>query len=602
MKYERLKIAPSAIALLAVLLPAQAHAVPVVSYDLNFETTGQSLWGPGSALQLNETKFLGLEWNNQTVSLDAIAGDATTQIPNPLRLGYDTAFAACTLLYSANICINGQTAQVGVPALGSRPTVRSCGTFDFGCQAARLGDIARRTAYDAAFATCRVGFSATVCRNGQPLKLPVAALGTAPPSYLNVDTRTGVAVNGHVDGRAGLELGVKADSGSVNAQLAYQATFEIPDTAGLDKAVAISFNTNSLLKSTSSLDTIFSNVVLTADAVLQVSGSVGAEGCFITQGCITGGAPFSIDEKAPVLSFNADGNGGVLLLGQPPSFFGLNNNANAFPFTYDVLGGVAEVTLHLPQPNATGGLDSTGARLTATGQDDLVDLLLDVDNIVAIAAGVPGLFGQGVDIPLLGSLSYDIINLQIGPTVDLQQDFELDPTLYVSLAFDKSVKVGSDIVTSLTVPWDLLPAIEFLDDVTTVIPTFFVEADLRNSTLLDFDLNIGVDLLQIEYDVPLLSKSGKIGVGNVLDKGVDLFDSPDLYSNLFALEGFNLQIGDPFVIDFTTGSKGPATSAATFAINEIVLPGDVTVAIPVPGSLALLIAGLLGLGVCRRQR
>lgn len=600
MKQVRMRSAQTMVVVAALLWATQGVAVPV-SYDLNFETNGQSLWGRGTALQLNETKFLGVEWSDQNVSLNAIAGDETTQIPNPLRLTYDAAFAACTLLYSASVCINGQTAQVAVPALGTRPSVRSCGTFAVGCQAARLGDIARRTAYDAAFAACRVGFSASVCRNGQPLKLPVAALGTAPPSYLNVDTRTGLAVNGSVDGRAGLELGVKADSGSVDAQLAYQATFEIPDTAGLDKSVAINFNSTSLLKPTSSLDTTFSNVVLTADAILQVSGSVGAEGCFITQGCITGGSSFDIDERAPVLSFNADGNGGVLLLGQSPSFFGLDDTFNGFPFTYDVLG-VAEVTLHLPQPNATGGLDSTGTRLTATGQDDLVDLLLDVDNIVAIAAGVPGLFGQGVNIPLLGSLSYDIINFQIGPTVDLQQDFELDPTLYVSLDFDKAVKVGNDVVSSLTVPWDLLPAIEFLDDVTTVIPTFFVEADIRNRTLLDFDLGMIADVLQIEYDVPLLNQSGTLGVGNVLTKGVDLFDSPALYSNFFPLEGFNLQVGDPFVIDFTAGSRGPATSVAAFAINDIILPGDVTVAIPVPGSLALLIVGMLGLGIHRRRR
>lgn len=600
MKQDWMKSSWDLIALAAALLGSSLGALAMpVAYDLSFETTGQSIWNTGSSYTLDQTTFLGVAWQDQTVGIDAIVGDESNNVFNPLRTAYDVAFAACTGLgFSASACINGQSARVPVPALGSRPSVRSCSFYQVACNAARLADITRRAAYDAALATCKIGFSESVCKNGQSARLPVVALGTAPPQYLNVDTRTGFALEGTTDGRVGLELGVQIDSGSVDATVSYQATLDIPDTTNLDKANPIDFNPNSIFAGTNTLDTSFANLAVSVDALMQLSGSVTAEGCFITQGCLVGGTAFNIDETAPILSFNKDGEGGILLLGQTPSYFGLSAEANGFPFELDV-ASLATVTLYLPQPDANGNLDSATQTLKASGQDNLVDLDLDLDNIVATAAGVPGLFGSSIDIPF-GSAGFDIINVSMGPHIDLKQEFELDPTLFVELAFDKAVQVGGEIVTTLRSAWDLLPSITFLDDVTTVTPTFFVEADLRNRTLLDFDLAFGIDLLQIYYDFGLLSDGEKsFGIGNVLAEAVDLFDSPALYDELFKLAGFDLQIGDSFVVDFLTGSTGPARSRATSALNEIVLPGDVS--IPEPGTIMLLFIGLCGLYAMRRR-
>jgi len=588
----------SVVAALAVLsAPVTVPAAPI-TYDLTFETNGQSIWDTGSSYTLNETKFLGGTWTDKRVEIDAIVGDAGTTVPNPDRVAYDVAFAACRLLNSASVCINGQTAQVFVPALGSRPSVRSCGTFEFACQAARLVDLSRRAAYDTAFAVCDAAFPASVCRNGQPLKLPVLTLCAAPPSFLTIDTRTGVALSATSDGRAGVELGVKIDSGSVNAKVSYLASLEIPNTTLLDKSTPINFNPNSILAGTNTLNTSFASLAVSVDAVLEVSGGVVAEGCFLLAGCKAGGSTFNIDERAPILSFNADGEGGILLLGQPPSLFGYPDKADGFPFAINV-ADVATVTLHLPRPDASGGLDPATQKLKAMGEDDLVDLILDVDNIIATAASAPGFFGRSVDIPALGSIGYDIINVAMGPTIDLKQEFELDPTLFVSLAFDKAVKIGDMIVTEWVSAWDMLPAITFLDDVTTVTPTFFVQADLQNRTLLGFDLEFFVDLLQINYDFGLLGK-GMLGIGNIFTASADLFETPALYSKLFPLVGFDLQIGDSFEVNFLTGSTGPDSRFAASALNEIVLPGDASL-IPEPGTLALLLIGLMA-GAWRSQR
>ena len=154
-------------AVLCALLvaPGAVRAIPF-QYDLTFQTTGQSIWDTGSAATLNQTTFLGAAWTDKQSSAGLIVGDDMT--PNPLRAAYDLTFAGCTGLgFSSSVCINGQSARVPVPALGSRPGVRSCGTFQFSCQAKRVGDISRRAAYDVAFSACRVAFSSSVCRNGQ---------------------------------------------------------------------------------------------------------------------------------------------------------------------------------------------------------------------------------------------------------------------------------------------------------------------------------------------------------------------------------------------------------------------------------------------------
>jgi hypothetical protein len=584
-----------------MMVSAAATAAPV-DYDLTFQTSGQSIWANGASTQVNKTIFLGASWDDATSRAGVIVGDSETLVPNPLRGAYDVAFEACRLLgNSSSACINGQAARLPVIGLGSRPTVRSCGTFNVGCQAARLADLAARASYDTAFAACTIGFSASVCRSGQSGQLPVLALGTAPPATLDLgDTRTGVALVATSDGRVGVELGVQIDSGSVDATVSYRATLDIPDdTTQLDRAEAISFNANSVLAGANSLNTLFPSLALSVDAIMELSGNVGGEACVVSQGCISSGTPFFIDERAPIVSFNQDGEGGILLLGQPPSYFGFPVEADGFPFSLDI-ANLAEVTLHLPQPNASGGLNAATGTLQASGQDDLIDLMLDLDNIVATSAGVPGLFGASADFGPV-SLGFDIINVEMGPTIDLVQNFELDPTLYVSLFFDQAVMVAGQLVTSITSPWDLLPDIRFLADATAVTPTFFLDATLSNDTLLDFDLRFLIDLLQVNYNAGLLG-SGSFGIGNILDQSVNLFASPAFFSSLFKLGGFNLQIGESFVIDFINGARGPSTSLAVSAINPILqLPDTLPSSVPEPATWAMLLAGLLALLRIRRQ-
>ena len=368
-----------------------------------------------------------------------------------------------------------------------------------------------------------------------------------PNSYL--DTRTGLEASATTSGKVGIELGISIDSGSVDSTVSYAAAFDIPDgTTNLIAGEYYNFNTNSNLAGINTLDTTFSSLTLSADAVMELSGNVQAMGCVVFAGCLTGSDSFSVVERASILSFNADGEGGVEVVGQTPSDLGLPI-PDGFPVEIDV-AGLAEVTIHLPQPDVSGGLNNVTQTLTASGQDDLLDLIVDVDNVIATAAGLPGLFGQSVDTPI-GEIGYDIINVEMGPTIDLQQDFELTPTLFVNMIFDQAVLIAGEWVTTLNSAWDSLPDIAFADGVTMVTPTFYVTSYLENNTLLDFDFDFSLDLLQVNYDLELYGLSlgeGSFGIGNVLSNSLNMFDSPALYSNIFSLGGFNSYTADSFSV------------------------------------------------------
>ncbi len=71
---------------LGVLTATLAHAAPII-YDtgpLSFQTSGQSMWGEGSAVTLDESVFLGAVWSeNATFGSGFTGGEITTSIPVP---------------------------------------------------------------------------------------------------------------------------------------------------------------------------------------------------------------------------------------------------------------------------------------------------------------------------------------------------------------------------------------------------------------------------------------------------------------------------------------------------------------------------------------
>jgi hypothetical protein len=87
--------------LTAAALPAGAWAAPLlVEYgNLQFQSTGQSMWGAGNAPGLTIDRFLGVEWND-SATLGGTTGDVfTTSVPYPhphLPSGWECHGFLCT--------------------------------------------------------------------------------------------------------------------------------------------------------------------------------------------------------------------------------------------------------------------------------------------------------------------------------------------------------------------------------------------------------------------------------------------------------------------------------------------------------------------------
>jgi hypothetical protein len=489
-------------------LTGAAHA-GVISQDLNFSSTNQSMWGSGSALQLDQTQFIGTTWNTGT-SQGGFSG-GTTKILNPLWVAW-------------NLC---------------------------------------------------------------PVFCPAE-----PTKYLYVDTTTGLQVSANTQGKVGFDVGLKIDSGSVNALAAYSTGIDLPDAGLLTAGEFTKLNTSSALTNNSSLTTQFPTLQATFSAVLQVSAQFAATGCAVGA---CSGVSFdtgTIGGTQEIVSFNKDGSGGIEYFGGNPTLNALAAAAglpSGFPAQIDIpapgLGNIASITSYLPQPNATGGVNSAGTGLTATGQDNLVDLSLDVDNILSVATiGTGGLFGGNVDLGGGFGLNYDLVNVEMGPQIDLAQTFDLTPSLFVDLQFSQPVNVqGYGMVTSLSgVDWNNLPSMAFSGGITDISPTFYLSAgmtgdaaSLLNRMFLDVNGNIKVDLLQAGFSTPFGNLS--LGIGNLLDKSFDLFTTPDFFQKTFPMLGFNRVLGSSFSVD---------------------------VRVPEPGVLTLLILGLMMCGsvVIMRRR
>ena len=101
------------LALLAAMLcaPLAANAVPV-SYDLTFQTSGQSLWDTGTSFTLDQTTFLGAAWTDKTTEINGIIGEGAT-VPNPARAVYDGALLACRGLGNSTPFIGAPAIRVG---------------------------------------------------------------------------------------------------------------------------------------------------------------------------------------------------------------------------------------------------------------------------------------------------------------------------------------------------------------------------------------------------------------------------------------------------------------------------------------------------------
>jgi hypothetical protein len=554
-----------------------SHASAAIMYDsgaLAFESSGQSMWDSGTAFRKEDSVFLGAQWTNKTASIGGIAGSANEVVIPPTG-------AVTTPIYEPRIWV--PTPTWSDPFKG----------YWTGCG-------------------CTKNITLIPATNG-----------------VTIDTRTGAQLNVHTSGKVGLEFGYSIDSGSVDTTATFQAMAELPDVVQTSEFFSIS--TSSIFDS-GSIATQSPKAEAYISAIMQLSGSIDAQACALTFGCASSGSValptinmdqriLSIDPNSlkildgimpsgeafaevPILNRSLTLEGGATTTLPPVPGFKLTTSGATLVTSFPpgapaVTVDLAEMTVFVPDI-ATSGTGS-GPSVTSSGRDDLLSLQLDLDAAATLFGGLPpaGLNFDLIDLPVFKlSASFDLIDVDAGPVLGLTQDFEFTPTLMADIQFSNPVQIAGSPGQhhSWTGEWSDLPQFA-IADTTTFMPTFWLDALLKNDMGLDLGLVGTLDLLKLGATASVggfdLLDFNSLSLNNLLGIGNELFKTPkvgfSVYDTEFELGGFNRVAGTPFTLSIGTQLPGSGTA------------GDAQV--PEPGTVGLLLAGLLAaLQLGRRSR
>ena len=542
-------------------------AQAAVIYDpgaLQFDSSGQSMWGTGPSFRKEESTFVGAQWTNKTATIGGIAGSENDVVIPGTDPQYTSVFEP----------------RVWVPTPSWSHPLAGYWT---GCSCWKSVQIWPGT------------------------------------SAVTADTRTGAQLDVHTTGKVGLEFGYSIDSGSVDTTAKFAATAELPDAVNVGELFSI--NTSSAFES-GSIATQSPKIEAYISAIMQLSGSVDAQACALTFGCKTGSAPLpgvNLDQRILSIDPNSlkildglrpDGKalaevailnqsltlqGGATATVPPVVGFKLTGPGGltiftSMPPTPAVTVDLAEVTVQVPDiaTSSTGG----GEKVTSSGRDDLLSAQLDIDGAATLLAGLPpaGVGFDLIDVPgFKFSASLDLIDVDAGPVLGITQDFEFIPTLMVNLAFSSPIQIAglTGLRSSWTGLWSDLPDFA-ITETTTFTPTFWLDAMLRNDLGIDLGLVGTLDVLKLGATATVagvdLLKFNPFSLNNLLGLDNELFSTEKIgfsvYDNMFELAGFNMVEGQPF----------------TLAIGQVSPPGGLDGGqVPEPGSFWLLLVGLLAL-------
>ena len=372
----------------------------------------------------------------------------------------------------------------------------------------------------------------------------------------------GAEVDARISYKAGLDLGMKIDSGSVDIQYPVGVTLNFPDA--ITEGELITIGSSFSLQNGASLATTFPSITPKAEAVLALNAKLSVEACYFFD-C----SGWNLVNKN--ISYNKD----ILdALGIP--------TATGDSETYSLDWGTIEVTI--PGDLDTEGAISGNNLVAHTGQfaGEFLDARL---NLLKLGELIPGAVGAAFkafneieegyiyhnDAVFGLSYAWNMIDLNAGAIARVMQDFEFVPDLRVDLLTN-----GGDIFTSFKIGDSvevLVP--EGIDSGWELTPVFSLDNSFTNNTGLRIDPAFNILLLEGDGFLtirPVVSHE-YIGFGPLLDKEwiVSGLEIP-IYSHSFSLD-FDPLMGKSFVL----GAEA--------------IPG----AVPEPGSLILLGTGLLAL-------
>ena len=420
------------------------------------------------------------------------------------------------------------------------------------------------------------------------------------PGHVVIGAGTGdrVSVAGHSinpyfqfdsDFRLGVELGASLDSGSVDGNLDYSYSLAAPEQIRVGEAFSLSGAATPL--SSSGFTTRAPTAEAYVDGILDayVGGYARIEfgrpivsdqdlrwgNRGFTNGD-TRNRPYAtlvdLNERQEIISVNRNQSGTIRYLG--------GDDLSDGDLLYDELGAGSSVSfgaLELTAGNidvvANGAL--VGGQVVGMGQDTLASAVLDIDHLLL---GTP-LLGQSLSHDwgaIDYSLGYDVVDLDAGLDINLEQAFGLSGDVLIELVFSQAVLVDGVLTDTFLGAIDEIPLITMLDGQVDVDARVLVEAMLSNDTRLGF---VG------SLDTTLMHAFAEIGwniLGNSGRRGVEV---GPLYDN-----SLPIGLGDISVYE------------NAFSIGQAEIGSFSFSLVPEPGTGLLIVAGCLGLAAFGRPR
>jgi hypothetical protein len=613
--------------LYGALLASPLMANATVLYDagaLDFQSSAQSMWGTGSAFSKHQTAFLGAQWSNKQATLGGIVGSQNAVITPAIPRKLITPAIPRKLITPA---IPRKLITPAVPSKLITPAI----------PAVYVAGVQITPAVPAVYSP----YVPAVYLPAIPAVYSPAIPAVYSPYIpaITGDTRTGAQLKVNSSGKVGLEFGYTVDSGSVNTNVKFSAKAAIPDqvTAGQ----YFNLNTQSVFNS-GKIQTQSPKVDAYISAVMNLSGSVNATACGATLGCASGSTNLpTINMNQRILSVDPNSLkilDGVLPGGNPLAEVPILNQtltlkgaataapptvgfkltgpggvtlASTVPPTPAITVDLAEVTASVPDIS-TSGTKSPGQNLIkSNGRSDFLTAKLDLDGAATLFGGLPP---AGVELDLVDagafklSAKVDLIDAKAGPVIGLTQNFELKPTLMANLLFSNPVHIAgmSGLQSSWTGIWDNLPQLSILQN-TTVTPTFWTDALLKNNLGLDLGLTGTLDILKLGATASVagidVANIGPISLNSLLGIGNTLFNTPkvgfSVFNNQFNLKGFNHISSNPFTLSLASSTPTPPQGPGQ-GPSPVPGPGP-TVGVPEPSSVWLLLVGLTLMVVTRKK-
>lgn len=577
---------PLRAALAAMLLPlcsAPSHAV-VFADQFTFQTTGQSLWSSGAqASWAYDSGFIGGTWGGGrsasspvVFGLNGITGSANAlifpAIPEIVISPYIPAFTTPAVppiqltpyvppqLITPYVPPQVITPPVNVPPvcipfLGCIPGYTIPGTYTPAIPAVYTPAIP---------ATYSIGIPAFTTP-----AVPAVISPALPAVY--GDTRTGGAAGVQTSGALGFNVGAAANGGGLGLVLPYQTQLTVPDRfmpgqvhrVGGSGSLANDGRASMLIDAPS-----FSGSV---NGIINTTNKLSGQGCFIGAGCTAATIDANLDKTIAILEVDttrahpATALDGLLTL---PVVLGQD-----LPITVGAQT-VGHVTINAPTDKQGGMVNGNTLRLDTN--QTLLRTTADFGGIAQAALGVPvDVLQPSISILGVASVGATVVNLQGGVNFGMSQALSFQANVDVTLSFDQNIFNAQGLLLGRSVTFDLGSGadIMFVNSPTALTYTYTVGAD----SLFSNDTSISIDpLFAIRAGCVNLSVAG----GLLADIDTCAYAQEFATTNLVQASVYKTSFG---VAGFNSLSQ------------------DVTL-VPEPGTWAMLLAGLAGVGIAARRR